>query len=70
MQLLSAFITALALSTGVLAQGWHGCAPGYGCHSNEECRQQRDCQQLANGNLDKIYCGQANHPIACWAYTS
>lgn len=29
MQLLPAFIAALTLSSGVLAQGWHGCAGGF-----------------------------------------
>ncbi|KAB8201407.1 hypothetical protein BDV34DRAFT_202897 [Aspergillus parasiticus] len=70
MQLLPAFIAALTLSSGVLAQGWHGCAGGFYCHSDEECRSLPDCQQLAHNNLDKIHCGQANHPNACWAYTN
>ncbi|OOO06461.1 hypothetical protein OAory_01021220 [Aspergillus oryzae] len=69
MQLLPAFIAALTLSSGVLAQGWHGCAGGFECHGDEECRNQPDCQQLAHHNPDKIHCGQANHPYACWATT-
>ncbi|KAE8138568.1 hypothetical protein BDV38DRAFT_244110 [Aspergillus pseudotamarii] len=70
MQLLPALITALTLCTGVFAQDWHGCAAGFSCQNKEQCRNQRDCQEQAHHNLDKIHCGQANHPVACWAYTN
>ncbi|KAF5859198.1 hypothetical protein ETB97_003211 [Aspergillus alliaceus] len=90
MRLLTVSILAITLSTGALAQGWHGCAAGFSCNTKEECRNQEDCKTTAGGvrsnqpstlaaiftrhkltgskDLENIYCGQANHPYACWAY--
>ncbi|KAE8353803.1 hypothetical protein BDV28DRAFT_132450 [Aspergillus coremiiformis] len=69
MQLLPILITALTLMTGALAQEkWHGCAGGFFCNNNDECRAQEDCQNTAGGNADKIFCGGPNHPHACFAY--
>ncbi|KAB8231268.1 uncharacterized protein BDW43DRAFT_283154 [Aspergillus alliaceus] len=70
MRLLTVSILAITLSTGALAQGWHGCAAGFSCNTKEECRNQEDCKTTAGGDLENIYCGQANHPYACWAVNS
>ncbi|PLB44295.1 hypothetical protein P170DRAFT_468009 [Aspergillus steynii IBT 23096] len=79
MHFLSTLMTVLGLSAIVLAApapaeantqdpGWHGCGNGSACHADADCRSRPECIQMAGGpsHIDRIHCGQANHPVACW----